>query len=455
MIIVTDREFEEMLHHLQHLLRMDTTNPPGREAAVTRYVAGVLGVEGIPSVVVMPPDQQERASLVARISVHRPDEALILSAHADVRPAPETGWTHPPFEGRVADGWLWGRGALEGKREVAFGLMALVLAKRYGLPLSRDLVLAICADGIVDGERGARLLALDRPDLLRGRWVLSGNGGIPFRLGSRILVPVRTATKGFAFVRLTAFGDSGRSHPARPTSAIFNLAEALRHIRSGLLDSRWCPAAAAFVDGVASALPASRAATLHGLKLGGITTGLGRVIPDKETADRVTHATHDTVVPTLLRAGAGETWSPDRAVAVLDLRILPGLPVQDAIMSLESRLGDGIEVEVLSAAEAVETPAASPLWDAIAAALKQTLPDARPVPWVDGGGPEASAWAHLGLSTIGFSPVFPDPETPMPAAGGENERVPLAGLRAGFQTFLETVVSFSTRENLTPGKRSV
>ncbi|MBN1773033.1 MAG: M20/M25/M40 family metallo-hydrolase, partial [Deltaproteobacteria bacterium] len=102
---------------LKDLVRIDTSNPPGREEEACGRAAEALREHGIePRLHRSAPG---RANLTARLPGDGSAPPLLLSAHLDVVPADPTGWTHPPFAAEEADGCIWGRGALDMKHMAA------------------------------------------------------------------------------------------------------------------------------------------------------------------------------------------------------------------------------------------------------------------------------------------------------------------------------------------------
>ena len=91
----------EVIRVLLDLIRLDTSNPPGREIAAVEYLAETLRKEGIEPVVVEP--KPGRANVVARLKGNGSKPPLLLSAHLDVVPEGE-GWEHPAFGAEIHDG---------------------------------------------------------------------------------------------------------------------------------------------------------------------------------------------------------------------------------------------------------------------------------------------------------------------------------------------------------------
>src|SRR5512139_1411251 len=140
----------EAVHYLQDLLRIDTTNPPGNELAAAEYLAGVLRAEGYEPIVLEAAPQ--RGNLVTRLKGDGTLPPLLLYTHTDVVPAEPEHWTYPPFAGEVADGFVWGRGALDMKSVAAIQLMTMLTLKRNNVPLQRDVIFAGTSDEEIDSD---------------------------------------------------------------------------------------------------------------------------------------------------------------------------------------------------------------------------------------------------------------------------------------------------------------
>src|SRR5687768_17053797 len=117
---------DEVTHHLQALLRINTVNPPGNETEAAQYLASVASEAGIPYEIVE--GTPGRGNFVARIKGNGTARPLILMGHTDVVSVEPPGthdsgwWTHDPFGGDIADGYVWGRGAIDMKNQVAVNL---------------------------------------------------------------------------------------------------------------------------------------------------------------------------------------------------------------------------------------------------------------------------------------------------------------------------------------------
>jgi acetylornithine deacetylase/succinyl-diaminopimelate desuccinylase-like protein len=173
------------IEYLQALVRMDTTSPPGNERLATDYISGILSAEAIESTVVE--SAPTRANLVARLKADNPTgRPVMLMGHTDVVSVERDKWEHDPFGAEIIDGYMWGRGTLDMKNQVASQLAAFVALKRANLPLTRDVIFAAFADEEVSGELGAGWVYANHRDLIDAEFALNeGGGGQVQLLGTR------------------------------------------------------------------------------------------------------------------------------------------------------------------------------------------------------------------------------------------------------------------------------
>jgi acetylornithine deacetylase/succinyl-diaminopimelate desuccinylase-like protein len=129
---------------LQHLIRFDTTNPPGNEAACVHYIKSILDEAGIESRIIA--RDTARPNLVARLAGRGDAPPLLLQGHVDVVTTANQHWQHPPFDGDIIDGYVWGRGALDMKGGVVMMLCAFLRARAEAIDLPGDAILAIVSD---------------------------------------------------------------------------------------------------------------------------------------------------------------------------------------------------------------------------------------------------------------------------------------------------------------------
>jgi acetylornithine deacetylase/succinyl-diaminopimelate desuccinylase-like protein len=416
---------DEVVHICRDLVRIDTSNPgdhsgPGERAAA-EYVAGFLAGAGIEPVVLE--SHPKRTSVVARIGSQdgsRP--GLLVHGHLDVVPANAPDWRHDPFSGEIADGCVWGRGAIDMKDMDAMMLAVVRQRLREGRPPARDVVLAFTADEEAGGTWGARWLVDNHPDLFEGVTEAVGEvGGFSMMLGRQRLYLLQTAEKGMAWMRLTARGTAGHGSMIQPDNAVTELAEAIGRLGRHEWPTRLIPSVRAFLEGASEAL---------GIEF--MPNDPGLVLSKIGTVSRVIGATlKNTVNPTVLRAGYKVNVVPQTATAEIDGRFLPGYE-EEFFAELDRVLGPGVTREVIHSDIALETTPDGDLYTAMTRALVEEDPDGRVIPYCLSAGTDAKSFSRLGLRCFGFTPLRLPPDLDFSGMfHGIDERVPVEGLRFG------------------------
>jgi acetylornithine deacetylase/succinyl-diaminopimelate desuccinylase-like protein len=416
---------DEVVDICRDLLRIDTSNPgdhsgPG-ERATAEHVAGLLAEAGLEPVVLE--SHPKRTSVVARMPGQdgsRP--ALLVHGHLDVVPANAPDWRHDPFSGEIADGCVWGRGAIDMKDMDAMMLAVVRQRLREGRPPARDIVLAFTADEEAGGTWGARWLVDNHPDLFEGATEAVGEvGGFSLTLGRQRLYLLQTAEKGMAWMRLTARGTAGHGSMIQPDNAVTELAEAVGRLGRHEWPTRLIPSVQAFLEGASEAL---------GIEF--IPNDPGLVLSKIGTVSRVIGATvKNTVNPTVLRAGYKVNVVPQTATAEIDGRFLPGYE-EEFFAELDRVLGPGVTREIIHSDIALETTPDGDLYTAMTRALVQEDPDARAIPYCMSGGTDAKSFSRLGLRCFGFTPLRLPPDLDFSGMfHGIDERVPVESLRFG------------------------
>jgi acetylornithine deacetylase/succinyl-diaminopimelate desuccinylase-like protein len=180
---------------LRELIRVDTSNPPGRETPAALVLKEYLERSGVECELVA--RTPERANLIARIPGTGAGPSLALLGHTDVVPADPAGWTHPPFAGHLDDdGYVWGRGAVDMKNETASRAVALATLARDGFTPNGDLLFIAEADE-EDGaeEVGLSWLVRERPDIATD-YVLNEGASERLRLADgRTVVTINVGEK--------------------------------------------------------------------------------------------------------------------------------------------------------------------------------------------------------------------------------------------------------------------
>ena len=416
---------DEVVDICRDLIRIDSSNPGDHsglgERQAAEHVAALLAEVGLePAVLESHP---KRTSVVARIAGQDPGrEALLIHGHLDVVPAHAPDWRYPPFEGEIADGCIWGRGAIDMKDMDAMMLAVVRQRLREQRPPARDVVLAFTADEEAGGTWGARWLVDQHKDLFDGVTEAIGEvGGFSLTLGRQRLYLLQVAEKGIAWLRLTARGTAGHGSMVQPDNAVTELAEAIGRLGRHEWPLRLLPSAAAFLEGAAQAL---------GIEF--IPNDPGPLLSKIGSLSRVIGATlRNTANPTVLKAGYKVNIVPQAATAEVDGRFLPGY--QDEFFAeLDRVLGPGVTREFIHTDIALQTTPDGALYEAMTSALVAEDPEAAVVPYCFSGGTDAKAFSRLGLRCFGFTPLRLAPDLDFSGMfHGIDERVPVDGLQFG------------------------
>ncbi len=198
---------------LQRLIQFDTTNPPGQERDIIAFIQGLLQDAGIPTQILA--KDPARPNLIARVPGRGEAPPLLLYGHVDVVTTAGQDWTYPPFEGRIVDGYVWGRGALDMKGGVAMMLAAVLRAQAEGYTPRGDILLVLLSDEEAGGSMGAQFLVEEHPDLFQGvRYAIGEFGGFSLYVGDKRFYPIQVTEKQICWTRLTIRGPAG--HGSRP-----------------------------------------------------------------------------------------------------------------------------------------------------------------------------------------------------------------------------------------------
>ena len=334
-----DALHEEVVGLARDLIRLDTTNAPGNETLVARHLADYLDGAGIECELVA--REEHRANLVARLPGSGDAPSLAFVGHTDVVPVDARDWTHPPFEGVVDDaGYLYGRGALDMKGEVAARAVALKELARSGWRPRGDLWFLAVADeedGMADV--GMRWLLEHRPDIRPDLSVNEG-GGERFDLNDgRVLLAVGVGEKGTYPARVSALGEAG--HGSTPTvgdNAVPHLGEVLARLGRGLPT----PRRHALVDTMLDVLLGD-GYDVDG-DLSRALADAGRLHPELEHYLPALAGT--TMAPTMVGASDKRNVMPSRAWVELDCRLLPGTTEAEVEATVRERLGADLAYEL-------------------------------------------------------------------------------------------------------------
>ena len=406
---------------LQQLIRIDTVNPPGNERPAQELLAGVLGEAGFD--VELDGRTPERPNLVATLRGAGDGPTLGLLSHVDTVLATPEEWDHGPWSGDLADGFVWGRGALDMKSQTAAEVAAAVSLARSGWRPTGTLKVFAVADEETGGAEGAQWLCANRPDLARCDYLLNEGAGRVIPFDGRRVYDVCIAEKGVFRFKLIADGVAGHaSMPKIGDNALLKLGPLLQ-------------AMAARQPGYD--LTDGPRALLEGLGVGPVdgdpSAALARLTEkDPSLAVLVEPMLGVTLAPTRVRASEKINVIPSRAEIEVDCRVPPGHGEETARRRIEEVLGsDGYRIEFSEQVVGNASPVASPLMDVIRDWVAEHEPDATVVPTILPGFTDSRTWrdAFPDCIAYGFFPhVHQTAHETAPLIHSANERIDVRDL---------------------------
>jgi len=424
---------------LQRLIQFDTTNPPGNEAECIFFIKGLLTEVGIDTTILA--RAPERPNLIARLFGQGNAPPLLLYGHVDVVTTKNQQWQQPPFEGKVVDGFVWGRGALDMKGGVAMMLAAFVRAKVEGLSLPGDVVLTIVSDEEAFGDFGAKFLVENHSDLFDGiRYAIGEFGGFTFYVGKQRFYPIMVAEKESCWLRATVRGPGGHGSVPVRGGAMARLSQLLQQLDKHRLPVHVTPVARLMFKTMASAVGG-----LTGLILGQLTNAVltDRVLNLLGERGRVFDPLlHNTVSATILHGSDKINVIPSEVSVELDGRLLPAFRPDDMVAELRQIVDNHIEFEIIRYDPGPSEPDMG-LFETLTDILREADPDGIAVPLLLSGVTDGRFFSRLGIQTYGFLPMLlPKDFNFSQSIHAADERIPVEAVDFGANAIYKLLQRF-------------
>ncbi len=426
---------------LQRLIRFDTTNPPGNEAECIAFINSLLAGAGIATKIVA--KTPKRPNLVARLPGRGKAPPLLLYGHVDVVTTANQQWTHPPFDGVLADGFVWGRGALDMKGGVAMMLSAFLRAKFEGLSLPGDVVLALLSDEEAGGTFGAKFLVEEHAELFRDvRYAIGEFGGFTLHIGGKRFYPIQVAEKQICWLKAAVRGPGGHGSMPVRGGAMAKLARLLRNLDRRPLPVHVPPVARLMFNSMAS-------------ELGGVQGGILRLLSYPRFSDAVLKLLgergrifapllHNTVSPTVLHASEKINVIPSEVSVELDGRILPGFTPENLLHELRRIAGAEVEFQVIHFDPGPQEPDLG-MFGLLGDILREADPGAAPVPLLLSGVTDARFFSRLGIQTYGFTPMrLQEDFNFLRTVHAADERIPASAVEFGTEAIFQLLQRFGS-----------
>lgn len=322
----SEPEKDEYIKLFRDLIRINTTNPPGSEREAVAYLKTKLNAEGIETRVIE--SKKDRWNLVATIKgTNEESTPIVFLSHLDVVEA-KGAWQYPPFNAELVDGIIYGRGTLDTKQLTAMQVMDMILLKRRGIQLERDLVCIASADEEQGSRWGMQHIKKHYPELTKPAFVISEGGGFIVENWNRLYRLITAGEKGCYRFRLRATGSSGHASCPPDNQAILQLNEAVERLCEYPFQETRCQVSNRFEEVLKDPIEDK---TLQ--NLWEYMTKSGFIFPEFSIGDAINVVPAEAKMEGELRFIPGATQ--DEIEAVMD-KILLGISVTLETVSYES-----------------------------------------------------------------------------------------------------------------------
>lgn len=362
-------EAEELL---SGLIRFDTVNPPGNERPAQEYLAAHLQEAGFECELLGA--EPDRPNLVARLRGEDPEgPTLCYLGHVDTVLADPDDWTHSPWSGEVVDGFLWGRGALDMKSQVAGEIAAAASLARSGWrPARGELLIVAVVDEETGGSLGAQWITQNHPEKVRCDLLLNEGGGAVFEYAGQRCYGVCCAEKGVFRFTVSTDGVAGHaSMPSMGENALLKMGPVLERLAARQPSLLPTEEPLAFLRGIGEN-PEDPEGSLERLRAA-----------DPRLATMFEPMFGVTFTPTRIKASEKINVIPSRAELKVDCRVPPGLGEEEVRRGIAEVLGeeDGSwRIDFTERVVGNRSPMQSELMEKISSWIAEQDPGANVVP---------------------------------------------------------------------------
>ena len=424
-----DREAEEAF---VAYLRIDTTS--GKETAGAIYLRDFLTKNGVAARLVG--DDPARRGVYVRLASGTTEPALLLLSHIDVVPADAARWRNPPFSGKREGGYIWGRGALDAKSLTIAQVMSLLDLKRRGAALRRDVVLLAVPDEELGGLRGAKALLERHPELFTNVGFVLNEAGVNETAMDRVLFwGVEVQQKVPLWLRVSAEATGG--HGALGAGASEKLVRALAAIDQLETPYRLTEDVAHVAALAAKMRKGERGAALQLIRAPLDVPRIERELPPGYQA-----ILRDSITITQMSAPGAVNVVPSRAIADIDIRLLPGTKPDQMLARVRQAAGENATVDVLLAGEPVPPSAVdTELFATLTRVFTAAAPGSSVAPTISSGTTDSRWFRARGITAYGIAPFklnYYDAD----GIHGDNERIRARFFSEGVGVMREIVREF-------------
>ena len=430
-----DHLLDEAVRHLQEYLRINTVNPPGNEIEGVKFFKKIFDAESIPYQIFEP--SPGRGNLLATLKGNGKKKPVLLLSHMDVVTVEKERWSVDPFEGVIRDGYLYGRGALDDKSMGIVEMMAVLILKREKVPLARDILFFATADEETGGNWGVEWAIENIPSLKEAEYALNEGGYVVLNeQGVADRYEISSGQKVLFQLQLKTKGTSGHGSMPRPDNPNVKLVQALERVTRWETPYNILPMVREYFSKLAPKQPPEERIFFEDIERGLKAPAFSKRL----TSNPIYNAMiRDTISLTILQGGSKVNVIPSESTATLDCRLIPGSSKENFLNEIKKRLGDEIEVEVISDSHSLPpSPFDTDLFRAIQQFAAKNDPGCPVVPYLLAGATDSRLLREKGVITYDFCP-FRLTEKEMLIIHGNDERIALENLRFGTKLLVEII----------------
>jgi acetylornithine deacetylase/succinyl-diaminopimelate desuccinylase-like protein len=414
---------------LQKLIRFNTVNPPGNEAEAQVFLRDQLAEAGFECDLLSA--VEGRPNLVARLRGESEGPNLAMICHVDTVPADPADWTHDPWSGDLDDDYVWGRGALDMKDQVATEAAACLRLARDGWrPARGDLLLVVSADEETGAHHGAQWLCAEQAEKVRCDYVVNEGAGLAIEFEGRRFYSLAVGEKGVFRFNLRTHGVAGHaSLPGVGDNALLKMAPLLEKLRNQP-PREATPDTELFLERLLGESPDDLDAAIERVRADDPLLAILLGEPMLGV----------TLTPTKAHASDKENVVPARAEVLVDCRVPPGMGEDIVRERIASVLGEGEhEIDFTEKVVGNRSDYDGPLAEAVEAWVGEIDPGAEVLPMVMPGFSD-SHWFRkaFGATVFGFCPqnAMSFAEA-VPLVHGADERIAVADVELMASFFWE------------------
>jgi acetylornithine deacetylase/succinyl-diaminopimelate desuccinylase-like protein len=432
------RERAEILRHHRALVQINSAY--GNETKVVEYLKKALDQEGVPYKTFA--KDPNRANLVARLKGTGSKRPLLILAHTDVVAVQPEKWPVDPFGAVMKDGFVWGRGSIDDKDKLTAMLMTMILIKRSGVPLDRDLIfLAESGEEADPTGVGMNFMVGQHFDEINAEFALTEGGSAKLENGRVTTVQIGTTEKVPKRARLVATGTSGHGSVPRVDNPVVHLAAAVAKLGTWETAMHLNETTRTYLQKLADLSPPEKAARYRALldpqKAGEVQRYLAENEPSLYSMLRT------SVVPTMLKAGVGENVIPSVAEATLDIRALPGEDISEFYDEMKRVIGDpAVQIVPIPATRPEAPPSRldTEMFRVLEQTTQKIYPGAVVLPSMSTGASDMAQLRAKGIQSYGLGPAVTEEDRLKYGAHSDVERIPEESLYR-FVEFVHTAVT--------------